>query len=121
MFPHLHPHFVYQIGMLTAWLAHMDANTTPDPTNANLKSLVTIQVYLDSTENLEGGATVFYEGWGGGVGEKTVRIEAVNGRAVVFGQWGMCHAGEEVRVGGKVTVRGEVMYELVEDGEGGGQ
>lgn len=86
-------------------------------------SFVTVHVYLnggegedllkEGEERLEGGETRFMSE----DGKTKLDVNPEVGSVLVFQHRGLWHAGEEVRKGLKFTLRTDVMYEKVEEGE----
>ncbi|KAI5803584.1 hypothetical protein DFH27DRAFT_652724 [Peziza echinospora] len=88
-------------------------STPPAPPAPEERSFLTLQLYLHSTPDLLGGATLFHPSLHDTSPEHQVRVEAVPGRALVFQHRGMVHSGERVERGVKVTLRTEVLYERI--------
>lgn len=74
-----------------------------------LKSFLTIHLYLNEGDGLEGGATRFWtpdkKAW--------LDVEPKMGRILVFQQRMLVHSGEQVTGGVKITMRTDVMFEKV--------
>jgi hypothetical protein len=72
-------------------------------------SFYTLHLYLNdskSTENLEGGSTVFHS-WDKG---RQVEVAPKAGRVLVFQHEGLLHSGGDVTKGVKLTMRTDLMY-----------
>jgi predicted 2-oxoglutarate/Fe(II)-dependent dioxygenase YbiX len=73
------------------------------------KSFLTVHLYLNDGNGLEGGATRFWtpdkKEW--------LDVEPKMGRILVFQQRMLVHSGERVTGGIKVTMRTDVMFERV--------
>jgi hypothetical protein len=75
----------------------------------HLKSFVTIHLYLNEGDGLEGGATRFWTP----NKKQFLDVEPKMGRVLVFQQRMLVHSGEEVTGGLKLTMRTDCMFEKV--------
>ncbi|PFH47529.1 hypothetical protein AMATHDRAFT_151851 [Amanita thiersii Skay4041] len=92
---------------------HFDGQIAlPDGRNAR----ITVQVYLNGDDELEGGATRL---WSGDM-KRWMDVEPRVGRVLIFQQRGVLHSGEEVKKGYKYALRTDLLYvteESKDDGE----
>lgn len=98
--------------------AHCDGNYSEKVGETVFKTFFTIHLYLNDSvaeggeqADLVGGATSFVANDGS---DRKVDINPKAGRALIFQQRGLEHAGDDVLEGTKYTMRTEIMYELVE-------
>ena len=80
-------------------------------------SVYTIHLYLndggEDGEELVGGSTSFFSPWGHKGQEKEIHVKPKVGRVLIFQHAGLLHSGEEVLRGLKLTMRTDIMYQIV--------
>ncbi|CAF9927641.1 MAG: hypothetical protein GOMPHAMPRED_004459 [Gomphillus americanus] len=82
-------------------------------------SVFTIHLYLNEggkeEEELIGGSTSFFSPWGYQGQEKEIRVKPKVGRVLIFQHAGLLHSGEEVLKGLKLTMRTDIMYQILKE------
>lgn len=101
-----------------SYAAHCDSNYSEEEDGRVLKTFFTIHLYLNDSvaeagkqAGLVGGATSFLSN--DGIRKTDVNPKA--GRALIFQQRSLDHAGDDVVKGTKYTMRTEIMYELIRE------
>lgn len=87
----------------------MDVPGPADGSEPAMKSFITIHLYLNEGDGLEGGATRFYTP----DKKRWLDVEPKIGRILIFQQRMLVHSGEEVTGGVKVTMRTDCMFEKI--------
>ena len=99
-------------------LAHFDGCFTTlqvRPHEPEQRTFLTLQVYLRSSNDLEGGATRFFsQSRSGQDGSEFYDIEAVPGRVLIFQHRDLLHSGSEVIQGEKIALRSDILYRQIE-------
>lgn len=102
---------------------HRDASYGEETGNGKYQeSLFTLHLYLNDSQaevgdkaELVGGATPFLSR----DEKRRIDVNPRTGRVLIFQQRGLLHSGDDVLKGVKYTMRTDIMYELVDDNEGG--
>ena len=71
---------------------------------------LTLQVYLRSSDDLEGGATRFFSQFGR---DGFYDVEVVPGRVLIFQHRDFLHSGAEVTQGEKIALRSDILYRQI--------
>lgn len=97
-------------------LAHFDgcfSTLNIRPHEPEQRTFLTLQVYLRSSNDLEGGATRFFP-HSGRDGSEFYDVEAVPGRVLIFQHEGFIHSGAEVIRGEKIALRSDILYRQIQ-------
>lgn len=98
---------------MTRYIGHCDGSYSTlfnKPEEPEQRTYITLQLYLSESLDLDGGATSFSAYWNNG-SDEAMRVEAKQGRVLIFQHRELFHAGDDVYQGEKITMRSDILYE----------